>query len=216
MERQFLQTNDELTISEYENYLEDTSLKKGSKYRYKHEIEKLISDGYSLEEISGSIYTFIKQYSKGGDKYDPNNKGNTVAALKYFAKMLIAREGLNNLCITRTRFSPWIQGKKYIAKYIIKKGNVEIYYKKDNNDLGVKNKVLTDKKFVDLVLFIREYKNFLAKSKTGSRESKTDYVFGQLKGVNCSGLFQPIGSDTPVILKTVIFEWIKILKDLLR
>lgn len=87
-ERDMLTYEQNKFIEEYEDYLRKQGYAESSTTMYSRRIKRLFKEGYSVDDLIGSLDKLINDYSNGGSKFDPKDHNNTSSALKRVADYL--------------------------------------------------------------------------------------------------------------------------------
>ena len=72
-------------IEDYKEYLREQGYAESSINMYSRRIKKFFKEGFSVNDLIGSLNNLIGMYSNGGSKFDPKDNNNTSSALKRVA-----------------------------------------------------------------------------------------------------------------------------------
>ena len=75
-------------LEDYGKYLEEQGYAESSIKIYTNRIKRFFKNGFSVDDLIGSIKMQIQNYANGGIKYDPKDHANTYNALKHLAESL--------------------------------------------------------------------------------------------------------------------------------
>lgn len=133
-------------LSGYVTYL-NSVVKPNSVNRYASALKTVIvEETIKVKDLDNKNYLIklIQQYNKGGIKYNPNDKGNIVAALKKYAEYkkinLTVKKSKSNKITGRIE----LDFKNYLKKSLSNKATANKYYKRLNECLVKENLKIED------------------------------------------------------------------------
>jgi hypothetical protein len=111
----------EIFLSELKNYIkEKAKLKQSSVNTYLRKIKKILESGHTVSDLCGGVDRLLEDYSRGGNKYDEYDHGNTKAALNQVRKM-IKGDVISSLYISyQEGHSVWSRKNEHVTEYCIK------------------------------------------------------------------------------------------------
>ncbi len=176
-------------LTELRIFLEnEPNLSAGTINKYLNRIKRILQDGYSVGDLCGAVDQLIKDYNKDGQKYDPNDSGETRAALQK-VRLFVRKKILENfgkLQITYKRsYESFRPADEYLAEYVIDDGTITLRYNKGfTSSVKTEIKVIPTRDLDHLICIINraKAKDLLADSYTAfntehDRISSYEYQF---------------------------------------
>ena len=186
-------------IKDYGDFLKKEGLSETTIRIYSGRLRRLLDNGYSEADLIGAVDQLIHQYSKDGVCYDPKDHGNTAAALKKL-KEYILEAFVEDFYITYQKgYSSFVRQDEHVSFYKIQNGMITVEYSKGNTASRRATKVITKKKYYELIDIIIKAKCVLCPSNTAIKDfhgyvSKYSYYLDDKNnGSCCRHLFD----DTP-------------------
>lgn len=197
-----------MLIDDYGRYLKGRGISQGTIGTYSRKLQIFLDSGYSEADLIGAVDRLIGAYSKGGCEYDPNDSGNTLAALNRL-KDYVLEPYVKKLFISYKRgFQSFAPKKPYVAEYTITNGTITITYNKEHGFYKSVVKKISRVRYNRLIDLLLEYRGYLSKSGTvivGHHGPISAYKY-QLDAKscadNCASLFEGRDND-PRYIKAV-------------
>lgn len=185
-------------IENYILYLTERGYSKQTIKIYSRKLKCFLDNGFSFNDLIGSVDRLITDYSKGGVSYSTDKHGNTRNALKRLNDYLL-RDYLNTLYIKCETINVAFQSKStHITGYLINNRIVTIIY----NTGKTKKRKIDDNDYYALLKFLDANKHHLSNSDLFSNPTPPidayhenfEYSFGTYSAYGCNDLFK---SSTP-------------------
>lgn len=183
-----------MLLKKYADYLRGLGRSEGTIRTYCRKLQKFLDQGYSENDLLGGVDQLILSYSKGGNYYDPNDSGNTLAALKRL-KDYIREPYMEGFFVAYEKgYSSFVPMNRYVSAYTISDGTIEIVYKNGFHGTKTVNKTIPKTHYDRLIDIFIKYQKDLSDSDTAMNtvhgyQDSYRYVFGGSYGANCAGLF---------------------------
>ena len=188
-----------MLIASYEDFLREEGYPENTVRMYSCRLRRFLNNGYSEANLLGSVDQLIRQYSKGGEYYNPKDHGNTVAALKKLKEYTLNPYIEDFSIIYEKGYSSFVRQDEHVSFYKIQNGMITVEYSKGNIASRRATKVITKKKYYELIDIIIKGKGVLCPSNTAIKDfhgyvSKYSYYLDDKNnGSCCRHLFD----DTP-------------------
>lgn len=185
---------------------------KGTKV-YLGKLRRLMDNGYSVNDLCGSIEQLIASHSNGGSCYDPQDHNNTRSALLQVRKRLLQLL-LEKLGLVRISWDKGWQSFRPVEPHVIgfclDGGTVTVYY----SDYGhEETRKLTVKQLQELIRILQSAKNLGAFSLSDTAINTVhgpiyacSYDYNGESGTNCCGVFtdDDLQEDFARLMKAVL------------
>jgi hypothetical protein len=163
---------------------------------YLNRISKLLSNGYSVEDLCAGIDQIIAAHAKGGASYNPKDSGNTSAALGQIKKML--QYPYINYSLGYQSFAT---KEEHVTGYCIDGNTITISKSRGFFPLKDITKTISKEDMRKLVAILEEAKRgrFFENSDTcfyttHGKSKSFDYSYGGKVGNDCGVLFKNAGT----------------------
>ena len=189
-----------MLIADYGDFLREEGYPETTVRFYGGRLRRFLKNGYSEDDLLGSVDQLIRQYSKGGVYYDPKDHGNTVAALRKLKEYTLNPYIEDFYIIYEKDYSSFVRKDEHVTSYKIQNGKIEVEYSADRVVLRREIIAITKKKYYELIDIIIKGKGVLCPSNTaikgfhGYDSTYSYYLDDKNNGDCCRYLFD----DTPM------------------
>jgi len=158
-----------MLLQDYGDFLKNCGRSENTVKIYTRKLQIFLDNGFSEADLIGAVDQLIVQYSKNGNRYDPKDHGNTVAALKQLKDFLRAPYAEDLLIAYEQGFHSFVPKNRYVSGYTIANGTITISYQKGFTPLKTVTKTIPKQYYDKLIDLLMEYERWLSPSNTAIR-----------------------------------------------
>ena len=183
----------------YIDFLVSHGLSASSAKVYAVKLRKFLRNGYSIADLCGAVKQLMKRHGKGGEEYDPKDKGNTYNALKWLWRFLYEDIAESIYIHYRKGWSSFPPVGKNMVEYTISGNTIEVIYNVGFGPGGVKTKTIKIPDLCVLIDIMKRHRAHLANSNSTVKTfhgviCQYDYRFDGREGIECGILFDDDGA----------------------